>query len=320
MPIHLMRRCFRERRRFALVVVLVFLAQHLAGLDANTLPLATGWVAVGAGLVAALAAALAPALRGYAEAMALAGLGFAGLARVLPGSSVDLASPAGDGLAAAAVLVSFVVLASGARHALAALPWPDLRNPRFRARAGTRADIFRLWYGLVPTPGMTARYGDPDVIAIDGAGPQPSRIRLVTHRAPDRPRETLLQVLEVEAPFHIRFAVSECDPCGTQTPAGTSEIFLVELGPRRLVLFTHDFPRLSLGRALLAWLDDAPGRLLDRRLATIERRALAPGAHPGAVATGHPLGAPAAAVEDGAVRAPADRPAPSPLGAPTGPG
>lgn len=319
MSTNLMRRCFRERRRIAVVALLVFAALKLAGVDPAALPLPAGLAAVGAGIAAGLVSVLAPPLRGYAEAAALASLAFAGLARAFPGSSVDLAGTAADGLVALGVWVGLLALAHGARRLVGVLPLARIRNPKFQARAGTRVDMFRLWYGLVPTPGMAARYGDPDVISIDDAGRRLGRVRLVTQRT-GPPREVLLQLLDVDPPFHVRLRASETDRHGGIVAAGVSEIFLVELGPKRLVLFCHQFPDMPLGRAILAWLDDSPGRLLDRRLATIERRARAEDCRPAARFADPPDGSRGAHVSNEAGSGLAAPPTRTPAGAPTGPG
>ena len=262
---------------------------------------------------------LAPSLRGYAEAAALASLAFAGLAWGLPGSSVDLAGGTGDWVTSIVVWIGLVVLVRSARHLVPALPMPKLRIPRFRARAGTRVDMFQLWYGLVPTPGMAARYGDPDVIAIEDAGLRPGEVRLITQGA-EGAGETLLELRDVEAPFHARLRTAEMDPDGRIAETGVSEVFLVELGPKRLVLLSQTFPEMSLGRAISAWLDDSPGRLLDRRLATIERLARAEDsllAAPEAVRASRPRGVVA---PNRAASGLAAHPAQSPVGTPTEPG
>ena len=287
MPINLMRRCFRERRRVALVTLLVFAALKLAGLDGGVLPLPAGFAAVATGLAAGAVSVLAPSARSYMETLALASLGVGAVARALPGTAIDLAGHKGDGLVVFAVWVGFVILARGARRAILALPQPRLRGARFQARAGTEVDIFRLWYGLVPTPDMAGSYADPDVIEIETAGLWQDRIRLVTEGITG-PRETLLHVLDVEAPFHVRLRTSQTDGQGVVEATGVSEVFLVELGSKRLVLFSHEFPALPLGRACLTWLDDSPGRLLDRRLATIEGRARAEDARLTTPPTGRP--------------------------------
>ena len=287
MPIRLMRKLLRERRRIALVAILLFAALRLAGPAPVAQPLPAAALALGLGWLFGVVAVLTPGLRGCCEAVALAGLAFAGLVRALPGSALDLAGPAGDTPLALGCWVGLFALVLGMRRALVVLPQPRLHNRRFKARAGSRVDISRLWYGLVPTPAQAARYGDPDLVAIEDMSLCLGRVRLVTQAAPEPPRETHLQILEVEAPFHIRLRACEGDGRGVMGATGVSEIFLIELGPRRLVLFAHEFPEMPLGRAILAWLDDTPGRLLDRRLAIIERRARiedagskAPGADP----------------------------------------
>ena len=319
MSVGLMRRVLRERRRFAVLVLLIYAALKLAGPDAGALPLAPAFTAILAAGALALAAAVVPRLRSYAETMALAGLGVAGLVRALPGSPADLDWSAGIGPAAAAGWIGLAVLARGLRHAARTSRSPNLRGLRFQARSGTRVDVLRLWYGLVPTPGMAAHYGDPEVSAIEDAGARLGRIHIVTE-GPNRRREAFLQVLEHEAPFHVRLRTSELDRHGELVATGVSEIYIVELGPKRLVLFAHEFPDMPLGRALLAWLDDSAGRLLDRRLATIERRAQAAESCPDGMLADHPLpplGGPAAGKDAAGLTARAARPR---LGTPAGPG
>ncbi len=271
MPTSLMRRMFRERRRIALVMLLVFVAARLAGIDPGPLP--TAAIALLTGAFATLVALAAPRCRRFPAAMAFAGLALAGLMRAFPGSSLDLAGARGDGLVAFLVWLALIALARAAARALRAMPLPRLRRLRFRARAASPVDIYRLWYGLVPTPGMAAHYGDPDLVAIEEMSLRLGRVRLVTRAAAEPAREAVLQILEVEAPFHIRLRTNAQDARGVMAATGESEIFLVDLGASRLVLFSHDFRDMPLHHALRAWLDDAPGRMLDRRLATIDRRA-----------------------------------------------
>ncbi len=277
MPVQLLRRSARERRRILLAMGLCAIGAVVSGAPA-ALPV---WVFVPlAGLAAGALALAFPRLRSFAEAGALAWLGLALLMRALPHSVLDPAVGGGP-LAAFATWTVLLALARGLRQVLLRLPGPVLTGPCFKLRAGSWVDIHRLWYGLVPTPGMGPRYGDPDCVAIEDVDTTPGRMRLVTRTRHQNARITGLQILEADPPFHIRLSAREETPQGV-IPAGVSEIFFVDLGDRRLVLFSHTFPRMALGTALLAWLDDAPGRLLDRRLATIERRATAEGAALGA--------------------------------------
>ena len=273
MPIPLLRKVFRERRRATLVAALAFLALRLAGPDAIAATREAAAVALVLGAVAGLGAALAPRLRSFAEAVALAGFGYAGLLHALPGSALDPGAAAGHPLVALAFPLALVALARGLRRGLRALPGPLLRNRSYKARAGSRLDIHRLWYGLVPSAAQGAQPGDPRAAAIADMSLRLGRVRLLPQTAASTLADARLQVLEVEPPFHIRMRTTGWTGDGMLGETGISELFLVELGHGRLVLFTHEFADMPLGRALLAWLDDAPGRLLDRRLATIERRA-----------------------------------------------
>ncbi|MCB1357546.1 MAG: hypothetical protein KDK53_13970, partial [Maritimibacter sp.] len=142
--------------------------------------------------------------------------------------------------------------------------------------------IHRLWYGLVPSAALSWGSGAPGREPVAETGLRIGRVCPLPPApapGPGRPGETGaqgvpgVQIIEIEPPFHIRLRNWGADGQGVIGAAGESEIFLVELGPQRLVLFAHAFSALPLGRALLAWLDDTPGRLLDRRLALIERRA-----------------------------------------------
>lgn len=280
MRIHLMRRAFRERRRVALLVVFVYAALRLAGPAWAAEPLAAAALAVGLGAALGALSVFAPGCRSLTETVAVACLAFAALVRALGASALDPGVAAFNPVVALGVWLGLAALAGGLRRALATLPLPRLWRPRFKARAGSRIDIFRLWCALVPASCAQAQSqaqsrvqsDGPAIAAVEDVTLRPGPVRPRTRVAPEPaepPNGAEGQVLEVEAPFRIRLRTGTCD--GFMDAAGVSEIFLVELGPQRLVLLAHEFPEMPLGRALLAWLDDLPGRMLDRRLAAIER-------------------------------------------------
>lgn len=271
MPIPLMRQVFRERRRIALLVGLAYMALRLAGPSWAAHPLPAAGLALGLGALFGAIAVLAPRHRGQTEAVALACLAFAALVRMVPASAPDPGAAAGNPLLGLGVWVGLVALAQGLRPALAALSRPNLRRARFTARAGSRVDIHRLWYELVHMPTQALQSGDPDLATIEDTSLRLGPVQPLTPALPDPTSHTELQILEVEAPFHVR--VRATTGGGLMGAPGVSEIFLVDLGPQRLVLLAHEFPAMPVGRAILAWLDDMPGRMLDRRLAQAERRA-----------------------------------------------
>ncbi len=275
MPVQLLRRVSRERRRISLVMALCTLGVAVAGAPGG-LP---GWVFVPlAGLASAALALAFPRARSLAEAGAMAWLALLLLAPALPGNRPGPGA-GDDPLTALAAWICLAGIARWLRYGLLSLPGPVLTAPRFKVRAGSRADIFRLWYGLVPAPGTGPRCGDPDCAAVEGASTAPASAHAsapgpgqpVSRGCRDAARVTSLHILEADPPFHIRLSAREETRHGV-TQAGMSEIFFADLGDRRLVLFSHTFPQMALGTALLAWLDDSPGRLLDRRLASIEHR------------------------------------------------
>jgi len=275
MPIHLLRLVYRERRRVGVLVVFCYIALRLAAPAVAAQPFHVAGL-FGLGAAFAGLSVLAPRLRGITEVVALACLAFAAIVRALPESALDLAMPAGNLLVAVGVWLGLAALARGSLRGLEALPLPRLRGTRFKARAGSRVDIHRLWYGLVPAAAAPPLTDTPDRAIIEDMSLRLGRIRLVDHIASEPTTAPRLQILEAEAPFHIRLRAH--DGSGLLGEAGISEFFIVDLGPQRLVLFAHDCPRMPLGRAILAWLDDAPGRMLDRQLADIERCARSRGA------------------------------------------
>jgi len=271
-----MRRAFRERRRVALLVVFVYAALRLAGPAWAAEPLAAAALAAGLGAALGALGVFAPGCRGLTETVAVACLAFAALVRALGASALDPGVAAFNPVVALGVWLGLAALAGGLRRALATLPLPRLWRPRFKARAGSRIDIYRLWSALAPAscPQAPSREQSdgPAIAAVEDVTLRPGPVRSHTRVAPEPaepPNGAEGQVLEVDAPFRIRLRTGTCD--GFMDAAGVSEIFLVELGPQRLVLLAHEFAEMPLGRALLAWLDDLPGRMLDRRLAAIER-------------------------------------------------
>lgn len=280
MPLPLMRSLARDRRRIGLVVVLAYLGLRLADV---ALPVPTAVAALAFGALAALLSLCAPRLRSYGEAMAFAGFVCALLVRWLPGSALDLTGPHGSPLVLGAFFLGLTVLARGLGHGMQGLPAPCLHNRRFKARASSRVDIHRLWYGLVPGAALAWNAGGPGgasvaeiMLRIGRVRPLPTApltLRPLPQDTTAEAEDPGVQILEIEPPFHIRLRSTGTGKQGVINAAGISEIFIVELGRQRLVLLAHAFSNLPLGRALLAWLDDRPGRLLDRRLALIERRA-----------------------------------------------
>lgn len=275
MPTRFLRQIHRERRRLALVAALLLLAARLAGeVGAPALPFAgrLGSVSVATGLLALWTFAV-PRWRVLAETAALASLVYAGFSRGWPGSVFAPHAGTSDWLLALLAWAGIAGIAWVALNGGGAAPWPVLRKVRLKARAGSRIDIHRLWYGLVPTPERAEHYADPQVVAIDYAGPDGTTVHLV-HVAPGEPRhETQRRILDLEAPFRIRYR--ELAPlAGPRTPAKAAsvEFFLVDLGRRRLLLLAEEFSEIPLGQLVTAWLDDAPGRALDAQLAAVEAR------------------------------------------------
>lgn len=275
MPTRFLRQLHRERRRLALVAVLLFLAARLSGVGgAPALPFAgpLGSVPVASGLLALWILAL-PRWRVLAETAALASLVYAGFSRSWPGSVFAHHAGTSDWLLAGLAWAGLAGIVWVAIHGGGTAPWPVLRDVRLKARAGSRIDIRRLWHGLVPTPEHAQDYADPEVTAIAYAGPDGATIRL-QHRAPgEAPRETERRVLDLEAPFRIRFR-ELVPPAGPRAPVAADcvEFFLVDLGHRRLLLLAEDFSEIPLGQLVTGWLDDTLGRRLDAQLAAVEAR------------------------------------------------
>lgn len=270
MPTSRFRRLTRERRRIALVTGLVLAGALLARAPGSGLAF-SALLAVAFGLAVGVLSVVRPSLRGYGEAIGLASFAFGTLAWLSPGSALDLTGADGRVFVSLSVWVALVALLRRGRRALGALPLPRRRNVRLKTRATSPLALQQLWHGLVPVGRDTRPGNDPALAAVEDMSLRLGRVRLMTQPATDLAAGPRLQILEVEPPFHIRLRADGRDPRALIDASGESEIFLVDLGATRLVLFSHSFRDLPLGRALLAWLDDAPGRMLDRRLTEIER-------------------------------------------------
>jgi hypothetical protein len=264
-----LRHLYRDRRRIVLVLALLLGAAQVAG---HPLPAPRSGLSTEALLLAVpglipLATLAFPHHRSWIEAVALAGLLHAALARVLQGSWLDTGSFGLYALAWAGSLAAARTLLHGRWSDRLTPPGGARLTTRFRSRAPLRA----LWYGLLPFPGHLDSYADPEVISAEFCDPQHRSIRLLTWSPEHGPGESRLEIEALGAFRFIRLRHSVRAGLRDAAAGGRIELAFLDHGSFREVVLQQELAGMAPRRMLRAWLDDTAGRIFDRRIAAIER-------------------------------------------------
>lgn len=277
----LRRRIWRERRRLVFVALCMFAAGYLGNLhppDMSVLgysrPLAFGLTYVLVFVPATLLLALiVPSCRFSAETAALAFLLF-GIAGAQDAAYNLAALSEGKGIWV--LLIGFVAMSYLYTGPL--LDRWTVGSPRTRRTARSRLPAQVLWDGLVGTPPHLDRLATSDhTVAFDYLEPGKPHLRFVERQD----RTSLLEehqfVDEIDPPWFIRFrwhAVSADPELGYAT--GERQVRITDLGRKRRVDMVCAPRRLAIRLWAQTWLDDGMGRVLDDRVAELERRASDP--------------------------------------------
>jgi hypothetical protein len=283
-----LKRLYRDRHRFALSSWLLLSAAWITPTSfASPIPGVSAELALMLGLLLAmpLVAIWARKWRFMIEVMALAALLFALTGRALPGSAADLSAPQPAPLAPLALFAAMIVVTSYLLYGRWSDRFVPRHGPRFTARGRSRLEAGQLWVGLFPTPGQAHRNPDPEVMSIEYADRARRMLRLITWMPPHPPGETLLHIDRI-APFReVRFRMEVVSGLRDKALEGTTTIRIEDRGTYRRFTVTHT-PDHPLPRRLLrGWLDDTLGRMMDARLAAVER-----------LAAGQPQGKPVASL------------------------
>lgn len=272
------RLLYRDRRRLA-ISALMFFAATTIGFD--FIPDPVSFIPSEALILFALLAAMPavtlryPKRRFLIEVIALSNLSFVLLGRLLPMSHFNLTNPSINWGSAIVLYVFTIVVV----NVLFTGEWSDrflrLRLSKSSAHTQTALDRRRLWFGLVPTPGHIDECPDPEIVSIDFADTQRRKIRVISWMPPRARTQAILNIHQIDPLTFVRFQIEYHDDDAPVTSNGVTA-FRITAHPDALckkVEITHDLRDVPLRLALRAWLDDTVGRILDQRVANIERLA-----------------------------------------------
>lgn len=270
-----LRHLYRDRRRIAVSLVLLF---GIALLGANTLPDPIP------GPVPSEILSIFPILaaipfvtlrfrrhRHWIEVVFLGTFLYLALARALPDSPWDYGGIYGLTPVGALAYASSIWAARQFLYGHWADRFTRPGKIAFSAKAHSRLPVDALWYGLVPTPGQLERNPDPEVVSIDYASADRRTIRLVTWQPPRRAGETLIHIDQIDPLRSVTLRLEIISGLREAETEGTTRFEIHDHGPYRSVIVSHEIEALSPRRMLGGWLDDRLGRMMDTRLATVER-------------------------------------------------
>lgn len=272
----LTRRLYRDRRRYAIVAILLFLSGFITffGVRSATfgalMPVIGGLsFMIGIGVFAPLLSVLIPPLRSSCEVVAFTLFGQSILGRIVPEWSL---------LDRDTNQTIWIIIAASTVGHLYGSPWLDrfftLARVTQRTTARTRLDARTLFDGVIGTPGRIAAMSNAaDILSFEPLPDAPGTLRMVEKihpfgtleehhhiKAEDAPymRDFDWNVVEASAnaPFtsgHVRFEIEDRGKHRRLTRIGTINGF-----PSRAALF--------------GWIDDFHGRHLDGEIAKLEKR------------------------------------------------
>ena len=275
----LRRKLWRERRRLAFVALCMGAAGYLGNMhfDMTVMGLDRALVM---GLVYALVftppallmALLIPGWRFSAEVVAAAFLIFGIAGAYDPAYNL---SALAQGKTIWMVLLSFVAVSHLYTSTL--LDGITIASPKTRRRGWSRLPAQVLWDGVVGTPPHKDRLANAEnTVSLDYLEPGQPHRRWVERFD----KITLLEehqfVQEIDAPHGIRFQWQTVTAeAGVGFATGEKQVRITDKGRWRRIDMCCAPGRLPLRLWVQTWLDDGMGRMLDRDLNTLERRAAA---------------------------------------------
>lgn len=275
----LRRKLWRKRRRLAFVALCMGAAGYLGNMhfDMTVMGLDRALVM---GLVYALVftppallmALLIPGWRFSAEVVAAAFLIFGIAGAYDPAYNL---SALAQGKTIWMVLLSFVAVSHLYTSTL--LDGITIASPKTRRRGWSRLPAQVLWDGIVGTPPHKDRLANAEnTVSLDYLEPGQPHRRWVERFD----KITLLEehqfVQEIDAPHGIRFQWQTVTAeAGVGFANGEKQVRITDKGRWRRIDMCCAPDRLPLRLWVQTWLDDGMGRMLDRDLNTLERRAAA---------------------------------------------
>ncbi|MGH1369019.1 MAG: hypothetical protein ACRBCL_10400 [Maritimibacter sp.] len=272
-----MRRLHRDRRRYGVVSLLLFLSGAIEahGLSENMpfLVLETiaglAMVLVFGGFFLGLGAAL-PKWRHAFVPMAFTLFVAACLGQMFPQSAfslLTLTESGTRGLTGMCVAGIFV-------HFLFYGQWSDGVFRKRRARSATRVvtnlSAESVWYGIMPTPGRRECLHDANIVSVDYTNRERTEVRVLEWAPPAEKVETTLTIDEIKPGSFCVYRFKSPGEHPGQINTGLRALRVVDMGETQVIYVTEFLQNQPLRQILFDWLDDSLGRREDARMAALE--------------------------------------------------
>lgn len=263
------KRLWRERRRMALVLVLLFVAGYLREFGADRFfqgipsSLILGLIyALGFGLIGLFVILVIPSTRALFEIIAL------GLVLL---SLLDLSVPMIRDLEGGKILFSILLM-----NGLLMVLYGTWSHHRFvttkavqRAQCYSPLSVGTLWRGLIALPENFDHHINPNLISITQL--DPNNIEIVERLDPIGTTTERHEILSYEAGVSIRFRYSTLDAApDTLGTIGIVEYRITNQGDRRCFEYSIHPDQLPAIHRPTVWLDDGTARMIDARIEEIE--------------------------------------------------
>lgn len=280
----LVKQLYRDRRRYAVISILLFLsgAIEFYGISSNLPFLALefiaglGMVIIFGSLILALGLAL-PKWRATFLPLSFTLFAAACLGKLFPGSAFALTSLTEGGTRG----IFGLFLTGAFVHFLFYGKWSDTLFKARRGRSTTRItlnlDNETAWVGLMPTPGRRECLHDPNVVSVDYTNRDRTEIRVIEWAPPADKVETILKIDEMKPGSYAVYRFQKPGKIPGMLETGLRAIRLVDMGDWQAAYITEILPNRPLRLVFLDWIDDALGRREDERAATLEQRTAALG-------------------------------------------
>lgn len=269
----LARRLYRDRRRYAVMVVFLFLAGATTFWGVRTslfsvpMPLVAGLAFVlGIGIFAPILSLLIPPWRFTIEIVAVGLFALALIGQFIPSLSLH------------EITTRIAIWAFVAMNLLSLLyttqfldRWFMRKNHALTARATTRLPQARVWDGVIGTPPHIERLAKNDLVTFENVDGNPMQRRLVQRINGTSLLEEIQTLDLLEAPHRIGFhwIVPQADDPSHH--AGYAHTEITDTGKKRVIIRTFRPARYPTRAALMNWIDDTYGRMLDDDLNDLER-------------------------------------------------
>ncbi|WP_377506139.1 hypothetical protein [Octadecabacter sp. R77987] len=269
----LARRLYRDRRRYAVMIVFLFLAGATTFWGVRTslfsvpMPLVAGLAfVVGIGIFAPILSLLIPPWRFTIEIAAVGLFALALIGQFIPSLSLH------------EITTRVAIWAFVAMNLLSLLyttqfldRWFMRKDHTLTGRAKTRLPQQRVWDGVIGTPPHIDKLAKNDLVTFENVDGDPMQRRLVQRINGTSLLEEIQTLDQLDEPRRIGFQWHVPQSDDPEKHRGYARTEITDTGRKRVITRTMTPAQYPLRAALMNWIDDTYGRMLDDDLNDLER-------------------------------------------------